>query len=245
MNLENLNFTSPEQHIPAVTIPAKTYIFAEELEKAVLKYMEDRYHYLAAGRHILDDLSSSSYIKNIANIFTKVSYEDIEKHFNALGEKITAERLKKEKEEYFEHHGIDVKIDPKMLLESCKFLRERFLKNRPTKGWNTNKMGKWILQNEELLYEELGLKTYMKSDKNYLDLRGYEDIDILIHTDGIFPRNEWEVSRGIESFYIKAHFPNEFRWAEQKKHGSTGILEIYYSNRKNEIRNNTNTIKIK
>ena len=245
MNLENLNHTTPEQHIPAVTIPAKTYIFAEELEKAVLKYMEDRYHYLAEGRHIFDDLSPSSYIKNLANIFTKVSYDDIEKHFNALGEKITAERLKKEREEYFEHHGIDVKIDPEVLLQSCKFLRERFLKNRPTKGWDTYRMDKWRLQNEELLYEELGLKTYTKSDKNCLDLRGYEDIDILIHTDGIFPRNEWEADRGMESFYIKAHFPNEFRWAEQKKHGSVGILEIYYSNRKNEIRNNTNTIKIK
>jgi hypothetical protein len=246
MNTENLNHTTPEQHIPAVTIPAKTYIFAEELEKAVLTYMEDRYHYLAAGRHPLDDLSRSSYIKRVADIFTNVPYEDIENHFDALGEKITSEKEQKQREEYFEHHGIDVElIDGEILLQSCEFLRERFLKNRPTKGWNTNKMDKWRLQNEELLYEELGLKTYTKSDKNCLDLRGYEDIDILIHTDGIFPRNDWEADRGMESFYIKAHFPNEFRWAEQKKHGSIGILEIYYIARKNEIRNNTNIIKIK
>lgn len=245
MNTENLNHTTPEQHIPAVTIPAKTYIFAEELEKAVLAYMEDRYHYLAAGRHPLDDLGKSSYIQRIARIFTNVDYEEIEKHFNNLGEKITAAKEKEQKENYFKVHGIDIKIDPEMLLQSCEFLRERFLKNRPTKGWNTNKMDKWRLQNEELLYEELGLKTYTKSDKNCLDLRGYEDIDILIHTDGIFPRNEWEADREMESFYIKAHFPNEFRWAEQKKHGSIGILEIYYIARKNEIRNNTNTIKIK
>ena len=244
MNTENLNHTTPEQHIPAVTIPAKTYIFAEELEKAVLAYMEDRYHYLAAGRHPLDDLGKSSYIQRIARIFTNVDYEEIEKHFNNLGEKITAAKEKEQIENYFKVHGIDVKIDPEMLLQSCIFLREQFLKNRPTKGWHTKKMHEWMLHHQELLFEELGLKTYIKDEKHYLDLPGYEDIDISIYTEGIFPRNEWN-SKDLGSFYIKALFPNKFRWAEDKKHGSSGILEIYYNEYKNTISNNTNTIKIK
>lgn len=247
MNLENLNHTTPEQYIPAVTIPAKTYIFAEELEKAVLKYMEDRYHYLAGGRHPLDDLSRSSYIKRVADIFTNVPYEDIENHFDALGEKITSEKEQKRREEYFKVHGIHVKIDPEMFLQKCKDLRESFLKNRPTKGWYTKKMWEWTLHNEELLFKYLGLKTYIKDEKHYLDLREYEDIDISIYTNNLFPRNEWDSrdSKDMGSFYIKALFPNKFRWAEDKKHGSSGILEIYYSEYKKTITNNTNTIKIK
>ena len=244
MNTENLNHTIPEQHIPAVTIPAKTYIFAEELEKTVLTYMEDRYHYLAAGCHPLDDLGKSSYIDKIANIFTNVPYEEIEKHFNNLGEKITNENDKKQRERYFEHHGIHVKIDPEMFFQKCKDLRESFLKNRPTKGWHTKKMHEWVLHHQELLFEYLGLKTYIKDEVHYLDLRGYEDVNISISTEGIFPRNEWKYKR-LGSFSIKALFPNEFRWAEDKKHGSSGILEIYYSEYKKTISNNTNTIKIK
>jgi len=124
---------------PGYYVPPVTKYYDQELKAEVLKYMEDRYDYLAAGRHPLDDLSRSPYISRLADWF-ELPWDKVASDFDQLGQKITDEKNQRYLDEQFagvpEHNVTQEQVDQLFKL------REEFHKTRPTKGWATKKMAR-------------------------------------------------------------------------------------------------------
>lgn len=243
--------TTPAQHIPAVTIPAKTYIYKDELDKQVRQYMEDRYNYLAAGRHILDDLSRTPYIESLARIFTNLSFDEIAEHFDQLGQAITDQKNHEIRVKKFSKHAIvpDLNDNGEEFVKFLKDTRTWFIENRPTKGWDTLKMKKHKLEAEKKILDELGIVTTGTVEIHGTQYLKVED-DKYFYTRSVFPGNGYDISRrNCNKFMAISFIENEKRWAEEKK-GTGGIMEIAYNvgsrfNPKYELRINEKVYQLK
>jgi hypothetical protein len=248
IDFSQYNHTTPEKYIPAVTIPAKTYIYKDELKKQVLQYMDDRHDYLAAGRHILDDLSRTSYIDKLADIFTNLSKDEIELHFDQLGQAITDEREYKRLKKHFSKNAIVPNLNgtKKEFVEFIKDLRKWFFENRPTKGWYTAKMEAHKLEVKKRILDRLGIEI-SGVRKLHGSVFTLIDGDKYFSTGDFLSQSEYYQNqpKEMEFFSFKIEFfDHEKRW-EAEREGTAGIMAIHYNSREETISINEKTYKIK
>jgi len=217
MENKGLKITIPEKVIPKVVIPEVTLDYYEELEKSVKNYMEDRFNYLAAGRHILDDLSSSPYVEKLYNIFQEhLDYNKIANDFNKLGQEITDKKNQKALDKRFEKHGIEIGLSDEELKDNVNKiseLREEFIKTKPTKGWNTKKMEIHRKEFEEKVFKLFNFKVIkygkVENSSNQVPL---VDKDKWIYTQDIFPQSDWGIKRNYSLKIVVTWSTNKKRW---------------------------------
>jgi len=197
MENKGLKITIPERVIPKVVIPEVTLDYYVELEKSVKNYMEDRFNYLAVGRHILDDLSRSPYIEKLHNIFQEhLDYNEIAKDFDRLGQEITDKKNQEALDKRFEKHGIEIGLSDEELkdnLNKILELRKEFIKTKPTKGWDTKKIKIHRKEFDEKVFKLFNFKVIkygkVENSSNQVPLI---DEDKWIFTQNIFVQNNWD-----------------------------------------------------
>lgn len=247
IDFSQYDHTTPEKHIPAVTIPAKTYIYKDELKKQVLQYMEDRFNYLAAGRHILDDLSRTPYIDRLANIFTNLHWNEIAKHFDQLGQAITDQKEQERKKKHFSKHAIVPNLNGtgKEFVKFIKELRTWFFENRPTKGWNTVKMKDHVLETEKKILDRLGIETSGFIERHGIKFNKIGEDKYFYTRDFLSQSQFWaDKEKEMKYFFFAIGFSeNEKRWAEEKE-GTAGIMEIWCRPERGTININEKTYEL-